>query len=98
MNERSSNQDTSTKVLAEEEDLGGNLHPLDLLRNHRKSSTSYGGGEDNDYTTISLERGTILGEVYIQTAATCRGKSYAAPSASLPHVGFSIVDIVTSII
>lgn len=35
--------------------------------------------------------------VGLQTAATCRGKSYAAPSASLPHTGFSFKDIVPKI-
>ena len=33
-------------------------------------------------------------KTHLQTAATCSGKSYAAPSASLPHTGFSMVDIV----
>lgn len=48
MNESSSDQDTGTKVLAEEEDLGRNLHPLDLLRNHRETGAEDGGTEHND--------------------------------------------------
>ena len=48
MNESSSNQDTGTKVLAEEEDLGRNLHPLDLLRNHRETGAEDGSSEHND--------------------------------------------------
>ena len=53
MNEGSSNQDTGTKVLAEEEDLGRNLHPLDLLRNHWEAGAEDGGNEHNDYQDIS---------------------------------------------
>lgn len=48
MNESRSNQNTGTKVLAEEEDLRGNLHPLDLLGNHWETTATNGSKEDND--------------------------------------------------
>lgn len=56
MYECSRNQDTGTKVLAEEEHLGRNLHPLDLLRNNWKSTSSDGCSEHNDYEKIRLSR------------------------------------------
>jgi hypothetical protein len=48
MNESGSNQDTSTKVLAEEEDFRWDLHPLDFLRNHWEAGAEDGSKEDND--------------------------------------------------
>jgi hypothetical protein len=49
MDERRSDQNTSTEVFAEEENLRRDLHPLDLLCDNWKSSTSDGGGENDDY-------------------------------------------------
>lgn len=48
MDKSSGNQDTGTKVLAEEEDIRGNLHPLDLLGNDRETGTEDGCEKDND--------------------------------------------------
>jgi hypothetical protein len=43
-----SNQDTSTKVLGEEEKRRRDLHPLHLLCHNRKAGTEYTSSEDND--------------------------------------------------
>lgn len=48
MDECSSNQNTSTKVLAEEEDAWRDLHPLDFLRDNWKSTATNRGYEDDD--------------------------------------------------
>jgi hypothetical protein len=40
MNGGSGDEDTSTKVLAEEENLRWDLHPSDLFRYDRKSTTT----------------------------------------------------------
>jgi hypothetical protein len=34
------NQDTGTEVLTEEENLGGNLHPLDLRSNNGETTAT----------------------------------------------------------
>ena len=47
MDEGSSNQDTSTEVLAEEEDFRRDLHPLDLIGDDREATASDGGEEHN---------------------------------------------------
>jgi hypothetical protein len=49
MNECSGDQNTGTKMLAEEEDLGWDVHPLDLLRYYRETASSDTGREDDDY-------------------------------------------------
>jgi len=48
MDKGSGNQDTGTKVLAEEEDWGWDLHPLDLLCHDWETSTEGGGKEDDE--------------------------------------------------
>lgn len=48
MDKGGSNQDTGTEMLAEEEDGGGNLHPLDLLSHDRETTASNTSEEDND--------------------------------------------------
>ena len=48
MNESSSNKNSSTEVLAEEEDLWWDLHPLDLLCHYWETSTEDGSNEHND--------------------------------------------------
>lgn len=94
MNKGSSDKNTSTEVLTEEEDLRGDLHPLDFLRDDRKSATSDGRSKHDDCAVINSKSAPISVGFNLHTAATCKGKSYSAPSASLPHVGFSMVDIV----
>ena len=48
MNESRGDEYTSTKVLAEEEDLGRDAQPLDLLCYHRETGACSTGKEDND--------------------------------------------------
>lgn len=48
MDKCSRDQNTSTEVFAEEEDGWWDLHPLDLLRDDRESTTANGGYENND--------------------------------------------------
>ena len=48
MDKGSSNQHTGTKVLGEEEDLGGDVQPLDLLRHNGETTSSNTGEEDDD--------------------------------------------------
>jgi hypothetical protein len=48
MDESSGDKDTGTKMLAEEEDLRGNLHPLDLFGHDWETATTDGSEEDND--------------------------------------------------
>lgn len=48
MDEGSCNQDTSTEMLGEEEDLWRDLHPLDLLGYHWETCTTDRGEEDDD--------------------------------------------------
>jgi hypothetical protein len=73
MNESSSDQDTSTEVLAEEEDLRGDFHPLDLFSNDWEAGTKDGSKKHNDFVELAAHL-AILRE-HLQTAATCRGKS-----------------------
>lgn len=73
MNESSSDQDTSTEMLAEEEDFRGDFHPLDFLSNDWEAGTKNGGKKHNDFFKLAAHL-TILRE-HLQTAATCRGKS-----------------------
>jgi hypothetical protein len=96
MDESGGDEDTGTEVLAEEEDLRWNLHPLDLLCYDRKAAATNRGKEHNDFAVVSNSDGYALG-VHSQTAATCRGKSYSAPSASLPQTGFSISAMMNNI-
>ena len=49
MNKGSSDQNTSTEMLAEEEHPWWNLHPLDLLCNNGKPTTKNGSEEYNDF-------------------------------------------------
>ena len=97
MDKRRSDKNTSTEMFAEEENLRWDLHPFDLLCDNWKSSTSNGGGEDDDCANIRKEIASNYVGTHSQTAATCRGKSYTEPSSSLPQVGFSMEDIVTEI-
>jgi hypothetical protein len=53
MDESSSNENTSTEMLAKEEDLWWDLHPLDLLCNDRKATTTNGRKEYNDCPDVS---------------------------------------------
>lgn len=48
MNESGGNQNTGTKVLAEEEDRRRNLHPLDLLGHDWEAGAENGSKENND--------------------------------------------------
>lgn len=96
MNEGSGDKDTGTKMLAEEEHLWRDFHPLHFLCDHGEASTSNGCSEHNDCMYVTVVR-CDPNSAHLQTAATCRGKSYTAPSASLLHVGFSMVGIVMGI-
>lgn len=53
MNERGSDENTGTKMLAEEENLGRNFHPLDLLGDDRKATAAYRCNEDNDFAVLA---------------------------------------------
>jgi hypothetical protein len=53
MDESSSNENTSTEMLAEEEDLWWDLHPLDLLCNDGKATTTNGRKEHDDCPNVS---------------------------------------------
>lgn len=53
MDESSGNEDTSTEMLAEEEDLRWDLHPLDLFGYDWKAATTNRSEEDNDCSSIS---------------------------------------------
>ena len=44
-------QNTSTEMFTEEENLGVNLHPLDLLGNDWETTASDGSEEDDDWRT-----------------------------------------------
>lgn len=48
MDKSCGNQNASTKMLAEEENLWGNLHPFDFLRNDWKSATTDRSKEHDD--------------------------------------------------
>jgi hypothetical protein len=54
MNESSSNQDTGTEMLAEEEHFRRDLHPLDLLCDDWETTSSDRSSEYNDYARVSL--------------------------------------------
>jgi hypothetical protein len=45
------------------------------------------------FATTGNPQPPIEAKKTMKTAATCRGKSYSAPSASLPHTGFSMLDM-----
>lgn len=53
MDKSSCNKDTGTEMFAEEEDLWGNLHPLDLLSDNRETTSSDGSEEHDDLKSIS---------------------------------------------
>ena len=53
MDKGSGDEHTSTKVLAEEEDLWWDLHPLDLLCHYWETSTEDGSNEHNDLERVS---------------------------------------------
>ena len=48
MDKSSGDQNTGTEMLAEEEDLGWDVHPLDLLRYYRETTSSDTGRENDD--------------------------------------------------
>lgn len=63
MDKSSGDQDTGTEVLAKEEHLGRNVHPLDLLRYDRKASSSDTGCKHDDCScksNVAFQDGVIL--------------------------------------
>lgn len=54
MDESSSNKHTGTEVLAEEEDLWWDFHPLDFFRNDWESAATNGSKEDDDYGLLAF--------------------------------------------
>jgi hypothetical protein len=71
--------------------------PLDLLGDNGEATATDGSEEHNDYRPYQSPRICERRNNFLQTAATCRGKSYTAASFSLPQVGFSILAIVDGI-
>jgi hypothetical protein len=59
MDESSGDEDTSTEMLAEEENLRWDLHPLDLFSYDWKAATTDRGEEDNDCKSVS-QRGCCV--------------------------------------
>jgi hypothetical protein len=53
MNKSSGDKHTSTEMLAEEEDLRWDFHPLDLFSNDRKATTTDRCEEDDDCLCVS---------------------------------------------
>jgi hypothetical protein len=53
MDESSGNEDTGTEMLAEEENLRWDLHPLDLLCYDWEATATDRGKENNDFVVVS---------------------------------------------
>jgi len=53
MNESGGDEDASTEMLAEEENLRWDLHPLDLFSYDWKAATTDRSEEDDDYSSVS---------------------------------------------
>ena len=64
MDECGGDEDTGTKVLAEEEDLRWNLHPLNLLCYYWKATASNRGKENDDYVIVSNSQIRALGTTH----------------------------------
>jgi hypothetical protein len=64
MDESSSDKNTSTKVLAEEEDLRWDLHPSDLLCDDWKTATTNRGEEDDEHCG-HMQRKVVLGAILV---------------------------------
>ena len=67
MDKGSGNQDTGTKVLAEEEDWGWDLHPLDLLCHDWETSTE-GGGKEDDEDCSHVQGEVVFGAILLTAA------------------------------